>query len=175
MLIFQNDDFITSKSTSFNSWYWGSIRFMFTNYDEYDIESVNRVKIVPRIDSGKSEVRQLEKKILKTPMNYTPVKTVRFQMKQEFEIWQPKKHRLMMTIHNTSDENVKIMIKQKFDTETQFELDENIDLRAREMKHIREIRSESNLEFNIDNSKVEKGHICWDEDIFILSVKIATL
>jgi len=135
MLIAENDDVIACKSTSVATLYWGHIHFIFTNYDHDYVENKYTVKI------------------LKTTN------------RKEFEIWQQHKHTLNMTINNTSDQEVCLLIKQDFSRSKGYDLHETVYLSAGDMKNIRQVREYSRFEFSRLNDITEKDRVSHNDDI----------
>jgi hypothetical protein len=141
MLIAESDATIESKSSSFTALYCGCLRFMFTNYDEQLLESVNSVKIVRIRDS------------------------------QTFEIWNPKKSSLIMVIHNISEKKMNFLFQHEFLDGRGYELEETIELLEGEMRNIAEVRVNSMIQIKILHSIVEGNRVYHDKDILFFSIQ----
>jgi len=141
MLIAASDSAIASRSSSFTPFYWGCVRFMFTDYDENSLESLDSVEVFRTNDSRK------------------------------FNIWKPEKNSLRMTIHNTSEKNISVLIQQEFSDGRGYELDETVDLIAGDMMNFREVRADSTLQIKIFNDVTNGDHVCRDSDILFFWVR----
>ena len=119
MIMAVNDYTIASKHPSCNAFYWGCMRFIFTDYDEDSIESLCPVEIFKTDDS------------------------------QKINIWRPEKHSLRVTIHNTSEKKTAILIQQEFSDGRGYELDETVDLISGDSIDFRQFRENSTLRISI--------------------------
>jgi len=119
MIMAEDDYTIASKHSSSTAFYWGCVRFIFTDFDEDSIESLSPVEIFKIDDS------------------------------QKINIWRPEKHSLRITIHNTSDEKTAILIQQEFSDDRGYELDETVDLIAGDSINFRQFRENSTLRISI--------------------------
>ena len=75
-----------------------------------------------------------------------------------------------MTINNTSDQEVCLLIKQDFSRSKGYDLHETVYLSAGDMKNIRQVREYSRFEFSRLNDITEKDRVSHNDDIFIFPV-----